>query len=217
MKKWQDLYMINKVATNRQAFGEKVIRIATEMDINPQWLMGLMYFETARTMSHTITNSAGCVGLIQFCSSARADLNITANELRTMSNVRQLDYVRQYFLGATWKRRLVAKVESIIDLYLIIFYPLAVGKHDGYILGSHNGTWRAIYKANPAFQSGSGKITIRDITVTINNFLPNFDPFDDIAFSVVIDNEVTITPQKTAKASSSWIWILLLLSVAKKK
>lgn len=168
---WQNLYKINVVPSNRQAFGEKVISISNEMNINPNWLMGLMYFETAKTLSHTITNNIGCVGLIQFCSIARKELNVSATQLKSMSNVQQLEYVRRYFMGLSWKRNLVKKVRNVTDLYLIIFYPLAAGKSMNYVLGSHNGTYRRIYDQNPSFQDGTGKIKVQNVVDKINSFL----------------------------------------------
>jgi hypothetical protein len=91
-----------------------------------------------------------------------------------MTNVRQLDYVRDYFMKFSWKRNLVKKVKSVTDLYLIIFYPLAVGKPMDYVLGSHNGTWRSIYKQNPSFKDGTGKVKVRNVVNHINQFLPQF-------------------------------------------
>ena len=220
---WQNLYKIDKVTKNRQAFGEKVISISKEMNINPNWLMGLMYFETAQTMSHTITNSIGCVGLIQFCSIARQELNVSAAQLKAMTNVDQLTYVRNYFMGKAWKRNLVAKVKDVVDLYLIIFYPLAAGKSLDYVLGSHNGTSRSIYNANPAFKDGTGKVKVRNVRDKILSFLPSFDSYSNV--NVTHDNyawnvntsEVTVTappinkkPQK--ESNSSFLWIALLIA-----
>lgn len=168
---WNQLYKIENVSINQKEFGEKVISISNEMGINPNWLMGLMYFETAKTLSHTITNNLGCVGLIQFCSIARRELNVTSSRLKTMSNVEQLDYVRKYFLGVSWKRNLVSKVRNVTDLYLIIFYPVAVGKSSDYVLGSHNGTFSNVYKHNPSFQDGTGKVKVKNVVNKINSFL----------------------------------------------
>lgn len=160
---WQQLFLINEVPTNQQQFGEKVISICNEMNINPNWLMGLMYFETARTFSPSIENNIGCVGLIQFCSSARTDLSVSKSQLKAMSNVQQLDYVKLYFTHAQWKRNLLPLVNSVSDLYLIIFYPRAVAKYNNYVLGSHNNTYTRIYNNNPAFQDGSGKIKVYNV------------------------------------------------------
>jgi len=49
-----------------------------------------------------------------------------------MSNVQQLDYVYKYFnsLGAT------GKMKSVYDLYLVTFFPIALGKPDDWTLQS---------------------------------------------------------------------------------
>lgn len=171
---WQDLFLINEVPTNRQQFGEKVILICNEMNINPNWLMGLMYFETARTFSPSIENSIGCVGLIQFCSSARTDLNVSKASLKAMTNVRQLDYVKLYFTHASWKRNLLTKVNNLTDLYLIIFYPIAVGKSDNYVLGSHNGTYTTVYNNNPFFHDGTGQIKVKNVKNALLNWFNRY-------------------------------------------
>lgn len=200
---WQDLFLINEVPNNRQQFGEKVISICSEMNINPNWLMGLMYFETARTFSASIENSIGCVGLIQFCASARTDLNVTKNELKSMTNVQQLSTVKRYFFEKSWKRNLVAKVRNLTDLYLIIFYPIAVGKSDNYVLGSHNNTFTSVYNNNPAFHDGTGKIKV----INVKTYLINW--FNQYGYT----NTPTPTPTPTENESDNTLLIFTALAI----
>lgn len=206
---WRELYKIDVVTTNREAFGNKVIEVAGRLNLNPNWLMGLMYFETARTMSHTITNGLGCVGLIQFCSPARTDLKVTANQLRAMTNVQQMEYVYKYF-NLPFQKSLLSKVRHVTDLYLIIFYPISVGKPNDYVIGSHNGAYRTIYNNNPAFQDGTGKIKVQNVIDKINSFLtgmptgtptppvPGTNP-PDVPYDGGLLPETTVTASRIVK------------------
>lgn len=140
------LLYIEKVQQNRDAFEAKVIEICKKLGFNPNWLMFCMNLETAGTMSHTIINSIGATGLIQFLPSTARDLGTTTAKLRTMSNVEQLDYVYKYFT----KYGYAQKIYSFDDVYLAIFYPAAMGKPDTYVITSDT-----VARQNPMFDLNS--------------------------------------------------------------
>jgi len=137
------------IKQNREAFVWKVIQIANELGFKPEWLMYVMYFETARTLDHTVTNSIGATGLIQFMPSTARYLGTTTEALRNMSNVEQLDYVKKHL--APYK----GKYHSFVDLYLAVFWPHAVGKPDTYTITSD-----IVAKCNPIFDLN------RDLDIT---------------------------------------------------
>lgn len=110
-------------------FKHKVVEISAELDIDPNYLMAAMAFESARTFSANIENPySGAVGLIQFMPGTARGLGTSTAALKRMNAVAQLDYVRRYFLP--YKGRL----KDLSDLYMAILWPRAIGKPSSHVL-----------------------------------------------------------------------------------
>lgn len=106
------------------ALAKKIVSVANNLGIpDPGWLANLINFETARTFSPAITNSLGYTGLIQFGDAAASDLGTTTSALRAMGAVQQMDYVQRYLARK-------GPLRSTIDLYMAVFYPVAIGNPD---------------------------------------------------------------------------------------
>ena len=112
------------------AFKSKVITIAANLNIDPDFLMACMAFETGETFSPSIKNQAGsgAVGLIQFMPNTAQSLGTTTNALAKMNDVQQLDYVERYF------RSLHRRISSIEDVYMAILWPAAIGRTNAAVL-----------------------------------------------------------------------------------
>lgn len=119
----------NNVKDNKEQFIAKVKEISQKLRINPNWLMFVMYKESGLNPK-AVNPAGGATGLIQFMPSTATGLGTSTAALYQMSNVMQLDYVYKYF------SRGVGKFNSVYDLYLYTFYPMAMGKSESYILGS---------------------------------------------------------------------------------
>ena len=128
-----------------QAFVNKVVEISQCLYINPHWLMVVMELETAGTFDPAITNSLGYTGLFQFGDAAAADLSITTAQLRKMNALDQLDYVYRYLKPYT------RKMQKLSDVYLAVFFPRAIGRHDGWVLQTTRLSPERIAKWNPGF------------------------------------------------------------------
>ena len=128
-----------------QAFVDKVVEISQCLYINPHWLMVVMELETAGTFDPAITNKLGYTGLIQFGDAAAGDLSITTAQLRTMNALDQLDYVYRYLKPYT------RRMQKLSDVYLAVFFPRAIGKHDGWVLQTARLNPERIAKWNPGF------------------------------------------------------------------
>ena len=128
------------IKENRTAFVAKVIDIAAWLMVKPEWLMFVMWFETARTLNHRTQNSIGATGLIQFMPRTAIALGTTTDALVKMSNVEQLDYVNKHL------KPFRGKLTSLIDLYCAVFWPAAVGKPDTYTISSDT-----VARQNPLF------------------------------------------------------------------
>lgn len=106
------------------ALASKIVSVANSLSIpDPGWLANLINFESAGTFDPSITNSLGYTGLIQFGVEAASDLGTTTANLRAMSAVDQMDYVYEYL-----RRRL--PITNTVDLYMAVFYPVAMGNPD---------------------------------------------------------------------------------------
>jgi hypothetical protein len=104
----------------------------------PEWLSNLINFETAGVFNPQITNSIGATGLIQFLPSTAKGLGVTTDILRKMTFAQQLSYVdlylSKYFNGSGANKGIFDKKTGKVtdkftqtDLFMIIFYPVAVG------------------------------------------------------------------------------------------
>lgn len=165
------LLFINKVGENRQAFAQKVIEISKKLDIDPNWLMAVMNSESG--LNHRIQNTAYPVnggfatGLIQFIPSTAKGLGTSTEALKNMSNVEQLDYVYKYF------KPYADRIESFVDLYMVTFFPAAVGKPSNHVLQAKNIPAAAIAKSNPIFDlDKNGSITVGEVEAAFLKRLP---------------------------------------------
>jgi hypothetical protein len=154
-------------ASYRTAFVEKVKKISANLGIDPNWLMAIMYFESAGTFSPSITNSIGATGLIQFIPSTAKGLGTSTSALRNMSAVEQLDYVEKYL--KTYKGR----YKNYIDVYFAVFFPLAIGKPDDWVIQSSGISAKQVYDNNPAFRvEKDGKIRVWEVKKVMLEKLP---------------------------------------------
>lgn len=119
------LPFISKVTENQKEFGEKVIAIGEDIGVPPSGLMVVMNNESG--LNHRIKNpTSTATGLIQFTEATAKDLGTTTAALKAMSNVEQLDYVKEYFTKYGYNDR----INDVGDTYLAVFYPLALYKDD---------------------------------------------------------------------------------------
>ena len=106
----------------------KVQHIAGKLDIPPEWLMAVMWFESKidPRAQNPYTNATG---LIQFYPGTAIGMGTTINRLLHMTNVEQLDWVYDYL--KVYK----SKLDSVESVYLAVFYPRAMDKPDWYKIG----------------------------------------------------------------------------------
>ena len=148
------MWLENKVTSNKEAFLQKVRLICAKLGIEPDWLMFVMNSESGLNPAAYNPNG-GASGLIQFMPATAEGLGTTTAALRQMSNVEQLDYVYKYFYPYR------GKMDSLYDLYLVTFFPAALGKPDSYILQTSTLPAKVIADANPGIDlDGNDQITV---------------------------------------------------------
>lgn len=129
------------VKENKKEFFDKVIEICCFLQIKPDWLMFVMWFETGRTMNPKAVNPiSGATGLIQFMPATARSLGTSTEALKKMTNVEQLPYVKKYL--TPYKGRM----KDWLDVYCAVFYPVLIGKPDNYVIDRS-----VVVRQNPIF------------------------------------------------------------------
>jgi hypothetical protein len=171
----------NKVpASYRVAFIAKVIDISNRLGIDPNWLMAIMDLETGGRFTANITNSLGYTGLIQFGEDSARSLGTTTDKLRNMSAVEQLDYVYRYFLPHK------EKLNTFVDTYLQVFFPIAVGKGDDFLIQSKGLSATRIGSANKGLDDNKdGVIYVWEVRKALLERLPS-EWLENGSFSLVV-------------------------------
>jgi len=158
----------NHVTENKDAFLNRVNEICSVLQVNPDWLMLDMYHESGLDSS-AVNNNGGATGLIQFMPATAASLGTSTSELYNMSNVDQLDYVLLYY------KPYAGRIKTAYDLFLIDFFPAALGKPDDYIFHTSSLSAETIAKANKIFDLyGNGQITMAEYKQNLLNYFSKY-------------------------------------------
>lgn len=161
-------------ASYRSGFVKKVKEISSKLEIDPNWLMAIMYFETARTFSPSKANNIGCYGLIQFCPDRGKNYKTINGKRYLMSDIRKMDYSEQLDLVYEYYKRFAGKLKNYTDTYFVTFFPIAIGKPDDWVIEGLGLSARAIYNSNPAFrQVNDGKLRVWEVKKKILEQLPS--------------------------------------------
>ena len=144
-------------------FKNRVVGIALELQVNVDFLMAAMAFESGGTFSPSVKNAAGsgAVGLIQFMPETAKALGTSTDALVAMTATEQLEYVRKYFLPHR------GRLHTLEDVYMAILYPAAIGKGASHVLFSR-GT-RA-YQQNAGLDSNDdGAVTVGEAAARVRD------------------------------------------------
>jgi len=163
---------------SRAVFEQAVGVISGSLEINPSWLMMVMWSES-RLNAQAVNKQPGdpedplarsskrATGLIQFMPDTAIRLGTTNKALFSMSAIDQLHYVYKYFKPWT------GKIKSYFDLYLVTFFPAAIGKPDDYVLQTGKLSAATIAKQNPFFDvNKDGKLTVGEIKRRMHESIP---------------------------------------------
>ncbi len=148
------------------AFANKVIEVSKKLNVNPNWLMAIMNFESGLN-PRAVNKYTNATGLIQFMPKTAKSLGTSTEELKRMSAVEQLDYVYKYY------RPYKHKIKSFVDMYLVTFLPIAVGKPLNWVLRANNIPAEAIAKVNRIFDTNKdGVLTVAEIEQIMLSKIP---------------------------------------------
>ena len=150
-----------------QAFRVRVRQMGDNLNLNPDWLMAVMGFETGYTFDPTSSNpGSSATGLIQFLETTARGLGTTTTDLRRMTAVQQLDYVEKYFA------QYASRITNLGDCYMAVLWPVAMGRPDSYVMWTKVGTYAAQYAANAGLDvNRDDQITRGEAVARVNTSL----------------------------------------------
>lgn len=115
--------LIVKNIENPEEFIAKLYEISKKLQIKANWLLYVMKKESSINPK-AVNPISGASGLIQFLPSTAKGLHTSVEEIRRMSSTDQLNLVYKYF------EKYRGRIKNVSDLYMITFYPAALGKDD---------------------------------------------------------------------------------------
>ena len=143
----------------------KTAIVADILGIKPEWLENVMWIES-RLNPQAVNKVTGATGLIQFMPATAQSLGTTTEALKAMSFDEQMEYVYLYL------RPYRGKMSSQVDVYLAVFFPVAIGKPDSYVLQTSKLSPALIAKQNPAYDlNKDNQITKGEVATAINRIL----------------------------------------------
>lgn len=165
------LLYIDKYKGDKVAFEAKVRDIAQKLQVRPEDLMIVMNVESGlNPQAQNTTYLVGgkpATGLIQFVNSTAQGLGTSIEALYAMNGVEQLDFVYKYFQPYT------GRINSVEDLYLITFFPAALGYADDQLIGTSSISPRAVAASNPGIDlNKDGTITVAEFKSFVRKKLP---------------------------------------------
>jgi hypothetical protein len=148
---------------DNKLFQDKLDEISSAIHIDKKYIIKLMNHESG--LDPKITNSIGCVGLIQFCPSGGSSkiINGKSYSLEDLRNDLglQMDAIKEFWVKGYEN----GKIKSPEDLYIYNFFPVAAGKPDDFVLQSSGLSARTVANANPVFNRVLGKDRSTPLTV----------------------------------------------------
>ena len=149
----------------RTAFAQKVVAIAQYLNIDPNWLMQVMYAESK--LNHQAKNIQQgkliAAGLLQWTKAS----GVLPQSVLSLSHLQQLDKVKTYFTPYR------GKMNSYFDVYMVTFFPMGMGKPDYYVFETKKLSAALIAKQNPAVnRNRDGKITMGEFKEYVWNSTP---------------------------------------------
>lgn len=167
------LYIEKIPAAIRTAFAAKVEAVAAYLEIQPDWLMQVMWSESK--LKPTAANRQGkdkhlvAAGLLQFTTGSgivKAGKVASIAAILKMTAVRQLDLVQWYFSSFR------GRMKSYYDVYAITFFPALIGKPDDWVLQTSKLSAALIAKQNPVIAQGKSFITVADFKTYVYQIVP---------------------------------------------
>jgi hypothetical protein len=140
------------------AFKYRASEVAQNIGVPTSALIRVMNKES-RLNPKAVNQRSGASGLIQFMPSTAKGLGTSVEEIRNSPAIKQLDWVEQYF------KPYRGKVHNYEDLYMVTFFPAALGKPKDKIIRTKRLSAELISRQNPVIARAAGKTPGTPLTV----------------------------------------------------
>lgn len=167
----QTIYLADKAAKfvdNMPKFESKLRRICRRLEIPPEWLMTVIYFESRFQADAVNGKGSGATGLLQWKREEAEIISTTPEKIKTANAIEQLDLIEQYL--KTIKKQQGKDFEDLTDLYLAAFYPQALGEDYCYAMFQQGEINYQRYA--PLDTNQDGRITVKDIDDRLKQQFP---------------------------------------------
>lgn len=149
------------------AFYNKVIQIAKNVNCSPNDLMALMYSES-RLNATAVNKKTKATGLIQFMPETAKGLGTSQEALKTMSAEEQLKYVEKYLLSAKKARGFGNSYIDAGTLYALTYVP-KMAKNE--VIATKSNDPNGWYSYNKGLDTNKdGKITKSELGERLKNY-----------------------------------------------
>ena len=114
------------------SYASDIVRVAKNLDIDPAWLANVINFESGGGNPAALNSISGASGLIQFMPGrgmSAERLGYTTAQIRALSGKDQMPLVEAY-LRMTLNDVRKPRLTSQEDVYMAVFYPVAIGNPD---------------------------------------------------------------------------------------
>lgn len=105
------------------SYADEIVRVSKVIGIHPSWLANVINFESGGN-PQARNRLSDASGLIQFMPFTAKPYGLTVEQIRAMSGREQMKLVERYF------SRKAGKLKSQEDVYMMVFYPAAIGNPD---------------------------------------------------------------------------------------
>jgi len=163
-----NLIYIDRVnSIERIAFIEKLNRIANFLKVDPNWLMQVMYSESRINPKAQNKQNGRLVaaGIIQWTKAS--GVPGAPASILNLNLMQQLDLMQSYYLPFR------GKMKSYFDVYLVTFFPAAMGKPDDYVFQTKRYSAGLIAAQNAALNiNKDDKVTMAEFKEYVKKTVP---------------------------------------------
>lgn len=103
------------------SYANDIVSVSDGLGIDPDWLANVINFESRGGDPAARNPTSNATGIIQFMPRTAENLGTSVDELREMSGSEQMKFVEKYF------KPFSGKLNSQEDVYMAVFYPVAIG------------------------------------------------------------------------------------------
>lgn len=149
------------------AFYNKVVDVAKNVNCSPNDLMALMYSES-RLDASAVNKKSRATGLIQFMPNTAKSLGTSVEALRNMPAEEQLKYVEKYLLAQKRASKLGNSQLDAGTLYTLTFLPAYANKE---VLATKSNDPKGYYSQNKGLDKNKdGKITKSELADRLRSY-----------------------------------------------